>query len=106
VDIYYNAFQVVDLSKEHFNEDSSDRRNDEKPFVDEKPPNSYVPFNVLTEANLDKALPYIRPHLRFKSNVLVKLENAADGITLQKAEIFDAWMSRQQSSSEAPYLRR
>jgi hypothetical protein len=48
----------------------------------------------ITEANLDKALPYIRPHLKFKSEALVKLENAANGMTPQEADIFDAWMSR------------
>jgi hypothetical protein len=49
----------------------------------------------ITEANLDKALPYIRPHLKFKSEALVKLENAANGMTPQEADIVDAWMSRQ-----------
>jgi hypothetical protein len=52
-----------------------------------------------TEANLDNALPYIRPHLKFKSDALVKLENAANGMALQEAEIFDAWMSRQRLES-------
>src|SRR5882724_6944254 len=46
VDVFDNAFQAVNLSKEHFNEDSSDPGNGEKPFLDEKLPNSYVPFNV------------------------------------------------------------
>ena len=46
VDVYDNAFQPVDLSKKDFNEDSSAHSNGEKPFVDEKLPNSYVPFNV------------------------------------------------------------
>jgi hypothetical protein len=53
----------------------------------------------ITKANLDKALPYIRPHLRFKSEALVKLENAANGMTPQEADIFDAWMSRQRLES-------
>jgi hypothetical protein len=53
----------------------------------------------ITETNLDRALPYIRPHLKFKSDALVKLENAANGMTLQEAEIFDAWMSRQRLES-------
>jgi hypothetical protein len=53
----------------------------------------------ITEANLDKALPYIRPHLKFKSDALVKLENAANGMTPQEADIFDAWMSRQRLES-------
>lgn len=51
VDVYDNAFQTVDLSKEHFNEDSSEHSNGEKPFVDEKLPNSYVPFNVQAIGN-------------------------------------------------------
>ena len=49
----------------------------------------------ITEANLDKALPYMRPHLKFKSEAYLKLEQAANGMTPQEAEIFDAWMSRQ-----------
>jgi hypothetical protein len=53
----------------------------------------------ITEANLDKALPYIRPHLKFKSDAYLKLEQAANGMTLQEAEIFDAWMSRQRLES-------
>jgi hypothetical protein len=53
----------------------------------------------ITEANLDKALPYIRPHPRFKSEALVKLGNAANGMTPQEADIFNAWMSRQRLES-------
>ncbi len=48
VDVYDNAFHVVKLSKEHFNEDSSDRddQSAENGFVDENLPHDYVPFNV------------------------------------------------------------
>ena len=55
----------------------------------------------ITEANLDKALPYIRPHLKFKSDAYLKLEQAANGMTPQEADIFDAWMSRQSLESPA-----
>jgi uncharacterized protein (TIGR03118 family) len=51
VDVYDNAFQTVDLSKEHLNEDFSEHNNGEKPFADEKLPNSYVPFNVQAIGN-------------------------------------------------------
>jgi uncharacterized protein (TIGR03118 family) len=51
VDVYDNAFHPVDLSKKDFNEDSSAHGNGEKPFVDEKLPNSYVPFNVQAIGN-------------------------------------------------------
>jgi len=40
----------------------------------------------ITEANLDKALPYMRPHLKFKSEAYLKLEQAANGMTPQEAE--------------------
>ena len=53
----------------------------------------------ITEANLDKALPYMRPHLKFKSEAYLKLEQAANGMTPQEAEIFDAWLSRQRLES-------
>jgi hypothetical protein len=53
----------------------------------------------ITEVNLDKALPYIRPHLKFKSHAYLKLEQAANGMTPQEADIFDAWLSRQQLES-------
>src|SRR5258706_13405802 len=48
VDVYDNAFHVVKLSKEHFNEDSSDRddQSAENAFVDERLPRDYMPFNV------------------------------------------------------------
>jgi hypothetical protein len=53
----------------------------------------------ITEANLDKALPYIRPHLKFKSDAYLKLEQAANGMTPPEADIFDEWMSRQRLES-------
>jgi uncharacterized protein (TIGR03118 family) len=48
VDVYDNAFHVVQLSKEHFNENSSDSDGQSagNPFVDERLPRGYVPFNV------------------------------------------------------------
>src|ERR1700740_1917378 len=49
VDVYDNAFHPVDPSKQHFNQDSADHDNGqsaESPFVDEKLPRFYVPFNV------------------------------------------------------------
>jgi uncharacterized protein (TIGR03118 family) len=53
VDVYDNAFQFVDLSKQHFNEDSADDhdRSAENSFVDENLPRSYVPFNVQAIGN-------------------------------------------------------
>jgi len=54
VDVYDNAFHLVDLSKQHFNEDSADRdrgHSAENSFVDEKLPRSYVPFNVQAIGN-------------------------------------------------------
>jgi uncharacterized protein (TIGR03118 family) len=53
VDVYDNAFQPVKLSKEHFNEDSSDRdgHSSENPFLDESLPRDYVPFNVQAIGN-------------------------------------------------------
>jgi uncharacterized protein (TIGR03118 family) len=54
VDVYDNAFHPVDLSKQHFNEDSADHdsgHSAENPFVDEKLPHSYVPFNVQAIGN-------------------------------------------------------
>jgi len=53
VDVYDNAFHRVELSKNHFDEDSSDNngRSSEKSFMDEKLPNSYVPFNVQAIGN-------------------------------------------------------
>src|SRR5713101_8467613 len=54
VDVYDNAFHLVDLAKQHFNEDSADHDNGhsaENPFVDEELPHSYVPFNVQAIGN-------------------------------------------------------
>lgn len=54
VDVYDNAFHPVDPSKQHFNQDSSDHGNGdsaENPFVDEKLPRFYVPFNVQAIGN-------------------------------------------------------
>src|ERR1700720_520183 len=53
VDVFDNAFHPVDLSKEHFNEDSSDRNghSSENSFVDENLPRDYVPFNVQAIGN-------------------------------------------------------
>jgi uncharacterized protein (TIGR03118 family) len=54
VDVYDDAFQPVDLFKQHFNRDSADHEDghvSENPFVDEKLPRSYVPFNVQAVGN-------------------------------------------------------
>jgi uncharacterized protein (TIGR03118 family) len=53
VDVYDNAFHLVNLSKGHFNEDSSDDegRSSENSFVDEDLPRFYVPFNVQAIGN-------------------------------------------------------
>jgi uncharacterized protein (TIGR03118 family) len=53
VDVYDNAFHVVKLAKEHFDEDSSDRddQSAENPFVDERLPHDYMPFNVQAIGN-------------------------------------------------------
>lgn len=54
VDVYDNAFHLVDLSKQHFDEDSADHDSGnaaENSFVDEKLPRSYVPFNVQAIGN-------------------------------------------------------
>jgi uncharacterized protein (TIGR03118 family) len=54
VDVYDNAFHPVDLSKQHFNQDSADHDSShsvENPFVDEKLPRFYVPFNVQAIGN-------------------------------------------------------
>jgi len=54
VDVYDNAFQLVDLSKQHFNEDSADHEDGhstDNSFVDEKLARSYVPFNVQVIGN-------------------------------------------------------
>jgi hypothetical protein len=47
VDVYDNAFHLVDLSKQHFNEDSADHDNGhsaKNSFADENLPHNYVPF--------------------------------------------------------------
>lgn len=54
VDVYDNAFHLVDLSKQHFDEDSADqedRHSAENSFADEKLPRSCVPFNVQAIGN-------------------------------------------------------
>ena len=53
VDVYDNAFHLVQLSKEHFNQDSSngDDQSAGNPFVDERLPHGYVPFNVQAIGN-------------------------------------------------------
>jgi uncharacterized protein (TIGR03118 family) len=53
VDVYDNAFHVVQLSKEHFNQDSSngDGQSNENAFMDERLPHGYVPFNVQAIGN-------------------------------------------------------
>ena len=53
VDVYDNAFHLVDLSKQHFNEGSADDRgrSGENSFVDESLPRNYVPFNVQAIGN-------------------------------------------------------
>src|SRR6266446_4602736 len=53
VDVYDNTFHVVQSSKEHFDEDSSDHNgpSSENSFVDESLPRDYVPFNVQAIGN-------------------------------------------------------
>ena len=53
VDVFDSAFQTVRLSKNGAAEDSSDQNvsTDQRPFVDEKLPNHYVPFNVQAIGN-------------------------------------------------------
>ena len=53
VDVYDNVFHRVDLSKRHFDEDSSnhDGHSPENSFVDENLRRSYVPFNVQAIGN-------------------------------------------------------
>ena len=53
VDVYDNALHLVNLSKQHFDEDSSnhDGHSSERPFVDDSLPHSYVPFNVKAIGN-------------------------------------------------------
>jgi uncharacterized protein (TIGR03118 family) len=60
VDVYDNAFHVVNLAKGHFDEDSSDHdgHSSENPFVDESLPRFYVPFNVQAIGN-DVVVTYV-----------------------------------------------
>jgi len=54
VDVYDNAFHLVNLRKQHFDEDSADHdngRSAENSFVDENLPRNYVPFNVQAIGN-------------------------------------------------------
>ncbi len=53
MDVYDNAFHVVILSKEHFQQDSSDQNGNssENPFADEELPPHYLPFNVQAIGN-------------------------------------------------------
>src|SRR5258706_7897488 len=54
VDVYDNAFHLVNLRKQHFNEDSADHDNGhsaDNSFVDESLPRNYVPFNVQAIGN-------------------------------------------------------
>jgi uncharacterized protein (TIGR03118 family) len=53
VDVYDNAFQPVKLTGEHSdgNAGDDDDRSSENPFVDEKLPRDYVPFNVQAIGN-------------------------------------------------------
>src|SRR6266481_6004839 len=54
VDVYDNAFHLVNLRKQHFDEDSADHdngRSAENSFVDENLPHDYVPFNVQAIGN-------------------------------------------------------
>jgi uncharacterized protein (TIGR03118 family) len=72
VDVYDNAFHAVDMSKQHFNQDSADRdnrRSAENSFVDEKLPRSYVPFNVQAIGN-DIVVTYVlhEEGLRFETD--------------------------------------
>jgi uncharacterized protein (TIGR03118 family) len=60
VDVYDNALHLVNLSKQHFDEDSSnhDGHSSERPFVDDRLPHSYVPFNVKAIGN-DSVVTYV-----------------------------------------------
>jgi uncharacterized protein (TIGR03118 family) len=53
VDVYDNAFHVVQLSQGQFNENHADHDGDsgENAFVDERLPRGYVPFNVQAIGN-------------------------------------------------------
>jgi uncharacterized protein (TIGR03118 family) len=60
VDVYDNAFHLVNLSKGHLDEDSSDHEghSSENSFVDEDLPRFYVPFNVQAIGN-DVVVTYV-----------------------------------------------
>ena len=61
VDVYDNAFHLVDLRKQHPDEDSADHdngRSAENSFVDENLPRNYVPFNVQAIGN-DTVVTYV-----------------------------------------------
>jgi uncharacterized protein (TIGR03118 family) len=53
VDVYDNAFHLVTLSTEHFDQDASDQSgpSPENPFMDDQLPPHYVPFNVQAIGN-------------------------------------------------------
>jgi uncharacterized protein (TIGR03118 family) len=54
VDVYDNAFHLVNLRQQHLDEDSADHdngRSAENSFVDENLPRNYVPFNVQAIGN-------------------------------------------------------
>jgi len=54
VDVYDNGFHLVNLRKQHFDEDSADHDNGhsaENPFVDESLPHKLCAFNVQAIGN-------------------------------------------------------
>lgn len=53
VDVYDNAFHLVRLQNQHFEQDSSDQSgpSPETPFTDDQLPQHYVPFNVQAIGN-------------------------------------------------------
>ena len=54
VDVYDNAFHLVDLHKHHLNEDAADHDHDhsaDNSFADENLPRNFVPFNVQAIGN-------------------------------------------------------
>lgn len=62
VDVFDSAFKPVNLSKGQVDQNSSEPGNDnsaKKSFMDEKLPNSYVPFNVQAIGN-DIVVTYVR----------------------------------------------
>jgi len=65
VNVYDNAFQPVNLAKGRVDQNSSDHDNSsENSFVDEKLPNSNVPFNVQAIGN-NIVVTYVLPRGRF-----------------------------------------